>query len=262
MSKPKNEYSIQTVVNALRVLEAFRDHEQLGVTELSRRLGLHKNNVFRLLATLELSGYIEQTGDADRYRLGVASVELGRSFSRSRNLLRRGRPILAELAQATGEASHLGLMRDFAVVHVDAEISQGLLSAGSRVGSTLPAHCTALGKVLLGCSHESAREAYDRTVVASDALAKRTEDTIVDAHKLFEDLRTVAVRGYAIDRGECERGLCCAAAPVFDESGSVIAALSVSGPECRMDPDRLHGEIAPRVTAAADRLSRDLGFAA
>ena len=99
-------------------------------------------------------------------------------------------------------------------------------------------------------------------MVASKPLVKRTDDTIVDSHKFFEDLRTVAVRGYAVDGGECERGLCCAAAPVFDESGGVVAALSVSGPECRMDADRLHGEIAPRVTAAADRLSRDLGYAA
>jgi DNA-binding MarR family transcriptional regulator len=87
MKKPKGEYAIQTVVNAMRLLEAFRDEEELGVTELSRRLSLHKNNVFRLLATLEQQGYIEQSTASDRYRLGVESLELGQAFLRGRTLL-------------------------------------------------------------------------------------------------------------------------------------------------------------------------------
>ena len=88
MRKPKSDYAIQTVVNAMRVLEAFRDEEELGVTEISRRLGLHKNNVFRLLATLEQQGYIEQSSDNERYRLGGRS--LGCDPRRKRDS-RRGR---------------------------------------------------------------------------------------------------------------------------------------------------------------------------
>jgi DNA-binding IclR family transcriptional regulator len=262
MKKPKGEYAIQTVINAMRLLESFRDEEELGVTAIARRLALHKNNVFRLLATLEQQGYIEQNERTERYRLGIRSLELGRAFARSRNLLRRARPVLEDLAASSRESSHLALLRDFEVVHVDGEQSDQLVATGLRVGRRLPSHCTALGKVLLACSPEEVRQQYDQTVVAAHGLEKRTATTIVDPHKLFEHLRTVAVSGFALDVEECETGLSCAAAPVFDADGALVAALSVSGPSFRLTEERLHEEMVPLVVAAAERLSRDLGFGA
>ena len=95
MRRSKSDYVIQTVVNALRLLEVFQEDEILGVTELSRRLDLHKNNVFRLLATLEEQGYVEQCDD-DRYCLGTACLELGHAFSRTRSIARQARPILED----------------------------------------------------------------------------------------------------------------------------------------------------------------------
>jgi DNA-binding IclR family transcriptional regulator len=91
-------------------------------------------------------------------------------------------------------------------------------------------------------------------------LSPRTRATIVDATKLFEHVRTVAGQGYALDVEECEEGLSCAAAPVYDRTGLVVAALSVSGPSFRLGTDELLRDIVPRVTASADRLSRDLGY--
>ena len=96
--KPKSDYSIQTVSNALRMLESFYKSDELGVSELSRRLRLHKNNVFRLLATLEEHGYIEQSLETERYRLGTRCLELSQSFARGNALLQRAHPILNELA--------------------------------------------------------------------------------------------------------------------------------------------------------------------
>ena len=128
MSKPKSDYSIQTVSNALRLLEVFYDEPELGVSELSRRLGLHKNNVFRLLATLELGGYVEQSSTNDQYRLGVRCLELGRAYERSHSLVERARPVLAELSAELGETVHLGVLRDdFDVVHLDGIQAKGLL---------------------------------------------------------------------------------------------------------------------------------------
>ena len=127
MKKPKGDYAIQAVVNAMSLLATFRDEEEQGVTALAKRLALHKNNVFRLLATLEQLGYIEQCAESDRYRLGVRCLELGHSFGRSRNLLRRARPILDELAATCGESAHLGVLRELQVVPV----------AGREVASAL-----------------------------------------------------------------------------------------------------------------------------
>ncbi len=260
MKRPKSEYAIQTVNNALVLLEAFREDEELGVTELARRLGLHKNNVFRLLATLEQKGYVEQSPN-DRYRLGVRCLELGQAFARTRSLVRLARPKLEGLMRSLGESTHLGALRDFEVVHLDGQQPDQLVLTGLRLGLRLPAHCTALGKVLLACADSEVHTHYDREVASRRGLAQRTQATITDRDKLFEHLHAVASQGFATDIEECERGMVCGAAPVQDASGHVVAALSVSGPACRLDPDHLHREVVPAVRAAAEELSRQLGSA-
>lgn len=257
--RPKSDYVIQTVINALRLLEEFDGEDELGVTELSRYLHLHKNNVFRLLATLEERGYIEQSSDNDRYRLGYRCLELGESFCRSHALIDRARPVVRDLATESAETAHLAVLSAYEVVHIDAEVFPQPVLTGSRVGQRLPVHATALGKVLLGCATDEFREVYDRTIVAGRPLSQRTELTIVDPLKFFEHIRTAAGQGFALDVEECERGLNCAAAPIFDRSGAVVAAISVSGPSFRSGIDRLMREIVPLVTASAERISQSLG---
>jgi DNA-binding IclR family transcriptional regulator len=152
-------------------------------------------------------------------------------------------------------------MTSFEIVHVDAQVHQQPILAPSRVGQRLPVHCTALGKVLLGSASERCRQVYDQDVVAGRPLPPRTRATIVDPIKFFEEARTAASQGYALDVEECEEGLSCAAAPIYDRTGLAVAALSVSGPSFRLGTDELLRNIVPKVTASADRLSRELGFA-
>jgi DNA-binding IclR family transcriptional regulator len=259
MRRSKSDYVIHTVRNALRVLEAFRDEVELGVTELARRLNLHKNNVFRILATLEQQGYVEQVGENEAYRLGVRCLELGRAYGASRSLLRLARPLLEELARRSGESAHLGELREFEVVHLDGEQAHQIVQTGLRVGRTLPAHCTALGKVLLACSRPDEQERFAREVIGR-GLGARTPRTLVDRDKLLEHLHGVAAQGFAMDLEECERGLCCAAAPVYDASGRLVGALSISGPSFRLPQDALQRSAIPAVLDAAQRLSRQLGY--
>jgi DNA-binding IclR family transcriptional regulator len=249
-SKPKSEYAIQTVTNALRMLEVFHTETEMGVSDLARRLGLHKNNAFRLLATLELAGYMQQTPETDLYHLGPRCLELGHAFARSHTLIGQARPILEELAETMCETVHLAVLRGDEVVHLDGVLPEQLVLTGLRVGERLPAHCTALGKVLL------ADGAHD---VADQTLDRHTDSTLVDPAKLADELRAVALRGYAPDLEEFAIGLRCVAAPVRDASARVIAAISLSGPSLRFTDEALHGEGARAVTAAATRLSQKLG---
>ena len=258
MGKPKSDYTIQTVSNALRLLEVFYQDAELGVSELARRLGLHKNNVFRLLATLELAGYVQQSPKTERYRLGTRCIELGRAYARSHTLCDRARPVLEMLVERLGETAHLAVLRDFEVVHLEGLVPPQLLVTASRAGQRLPAHCTALGKVLIGCADEGTIERFDRSCVEGRSLPARTESSIVDAHKLFEHLRAVGGQGFALDLGECEPGLHCAAAPVFGADG-LAAALSVSGPSLRLSEDTIFREVLPILTEAADALSQAMG---
>ena len=135
--KPKSDYAIQAVANALRLLQVFRDEDEIGVAELARRLELPKNNVFRLLATMEELGFIEQCR-ADR------ALSAGARVSRARPgvhplaaLLERARPVLDQLLEETGETVHLAVRDGFEVVHLEAraparEIATACARAGAR----------------------------------------------------------------------------------------------------------------------------------
>jgi DNA-binding IclR family transcriptional regulator len=258
MHRAKSEYVIQTVSNALRLLETFELDEEVGVTELARHLHLHKNNVFRLLATLQDRGWVEQSPGSERYRLGTACSKLAAAYARTHGLTRRARPVLERLARGLGETAHLAVLRGFEVVHLDGEQAPGLVVSGLRLGARMPAHCTALGKVLLGCAPPQTLEAYDRDVAAG-GVSPLTAETIVDRDKLIEHLRRVATQGWALDLEETSRGLVCVAAPIQDGSGQVVASLSISGPAFRLDRDELENRVGPEVVAAASGLSRDLG---
>jgi DNA-binding IclR family transcriptional regulator len=258
-SKPKSEYAIQTVTNALRMLEVFHKEAELGVSDLARRLDLHKNNAFRLLATLELAGYIQQTPKTELYHLGPRCLELGHAFARSHALIDQARPVLEELSVATGETAHLGMLspqhgqgpqNGIEVVHLDGVLPEQLVLTGLRVGTRTPAHCTALGKVLLaGAEFDFFEKTFERF----------TDATRVDPAKLADELRAVALHGYATDLEEFSSGLHCVAAPVRDASARIVGAISLSGPSFRLTEEILHGDAAHAVTRAATQLSQKLG---
>jgi DNA-binding IclR family transcriptional regulator len=258
--KPKSDYAIQAVANALRLLHVFRDEDEIGVAELARRLGLPKNNVFRLLATMEELCFIEQCRTTGRYRLGLACHALGHSFTRSRPLLERARPVLDHLLEETGETVHLAVRDGFEVVHLEARAPGRAI--GVRTGRRAPLHCTALGKVLLGCSPERVWREFDEQVVKRGKLPQRTARSIDNPVKFFEHLRTVAGVGYALDLGELEEGLGCAAAPVHAGDGELVAALSVSAPLFRTGEEALVGDLRCKVVRAAEALSASLGYTA
>lgn len=258
--KPKSDYAIQAVANALRLLHVFREEDEVGVAELARRLDLHKNNVFRLLATLEQAAFIEQSPATERYRLGLACHALGVAFARSRPLIERARPVLARLMEQSGETVHLAVRDGFDVVHLDGCVPGREVAIRVRTGRRAPLHGTALGKVLLGCSPERLWREYGEHAIEQGRLPGRTERSIDDPDKFFEHLRTVAGVGYALDVGEYEDGLGCAAAPVHSAHGALVAALSISAPLYRGGEERLAGELRRQVVAAADELSASLGY--
>ena len=293
-SKPKSDYAIQTVMNAFRLLEVFDGAVAIGVSDVARSLGLHKNNAFRLLATLEIAGYVQQSADNELYHLGPRCLELAHAFARNHPFASLARPVLEELVAETGETAHLGILRGSLrgslrgqeVAHLDGVLPNQLLLTGSRVGERLPAHCTAIGKALLigtlerptaapalGSALASALSSRERVEngrrrgsvpqsapgLADWQLERFTDATIIDGTKLLDEVRASQMRGYACDLEEYAPGLHCVAAPVRDASERVVAAISISAPSQRLTREAVHGEGARAVTAAANRLSRALG---
>jgi len=256
MKKEKTNYVIQTVTHALDLLEQFQgDEAELGVTELSRRLALHKNNVFRLLATLESRNYIEQNRATGNYRLGLKNLQLGQTILKQTGLLRQARPVLEALSDRTGETCYLAVLRDSYVVYLDVVESSLPVRVVSRLGAWFPVHCTAEGKVIM-----AAMTAAELARNLPDDLARHTPHSVIDREELLHQLQLAADRGYALDDEELDMGVRCVSAPVRDHSRKVVGAVSVSGPVMRFSMDRIQRELVPLVLDAAEESSARLGW--
>jgi DNA-binding IclR family transcriptional regulator len=254
--KEKAEYIIQAVSHALDLLEQFHgDVDELGVTELSKRLKLHKNNVFRLLATLESRGYIEQNRATENYRLGLKSLELGQTFIKQMGLLRQAKPILEKLVKECNETSYVAIFKEGYIVYLDVVETDLTVRVVSRVGSRLPSYCTAAGKVHL--AHMSDEEIEH--VLPRD-LKGFTPKTIVERDALRKELRKIAEQGFALDNEELDPGVRCVAGPIRDYTRRIVGAISISGPSMRFSDDRLQKELIPLVIQSADELSTRLGY--
>ena len=207
--REKTNYVIQSVSHALDVLEQFSgDAEELGVTELSKRLKLHKNNVFRLLATLESRGYIEQNKATENYRLGIRCLQLGQTFVQPHGpappgAAGHGRALVKSAARApTSPCCAAAAWCRSTAVEADQPVRMV-----SRIGEALPLHCTAAGKVHLAFeSEEELKSALPETLerYTEKTIIKRTELIAAAARRRRERLRDRdrrVPRGRAVDRG-------------------------------------------------------------
>ncbi len=254
--REKSNYIIRSVSHALDVVEQFYgEADELGVTELSKRLKLHKNNIFRLLATLESRGYIEQNKATENYRLGIRSLQLGQAFISRVGLLRQARPVMETLVRQCHESACVAVARRGGMISLDSVDSDQPIRLVSQLGDTLPLHCTAAGKAQL--AFESEDELKTRL---PETLKKYTPKTVTDRQGLIQQLRTVAEAGYAVDSGEHVEDVRAIAVPVKDYTRRVVGTLAISGPAYRMSPERMQKEIAPLVLKAGRELSNRLGY--
>jgi IclR family transcriptional regulator, KDG regulon repressor len=253
--REKTNYIIQSVSHALDVLEQFGgEPDELGVTELSKRLKLHKNNVFRLLATLEARGYIEQNKATENYRLGIRCLRIGQRYVMQTGLLRQARPVMAQIAKTSRETAYIAVMRNGTAIPLDAVEAEQAVRMVSRIGDSLPLHCTAAGKMHLAFAEEEVRAGLP------EALQKFTEKTIVDRHALGQQLKKIAENGYAVDMGEHIEDVRSVAVPVRDYTRVVVGSLAVSGPAYRLTQERLDKDVVPLMLKAGRDLSTRLGF--
>jgi len=260
MRREKVNYMIQSVSHALDILESFtRTEDELGVTELAKRLGLHKNNVFRLLATLEHRGYVEQNKVTENYRLGAKTLQIGSIFIEQRECRRQARPILENLAAESGETAVVAVLRGNKVIYMDSVEADKTVRVVSRVGAMLPAHCTAVGKIQLAyLSPADVERLYnDEPFTTLTGRSIRTQDA------LEAELKKTVEAGYAVENEEADvevRGLAVA---VRDFSKRVIAAIGIVAPVSRLTDDRLaKGGIIGLLQESGKTLSTKLGFIA
>jgi DNA-binding IclR family transcriptional regulator len=257
MKAVAENYIIQTVSRALDLLEQFQEGTaELGITDLSNRLNLQKNNVFRLVATLKAKKYIEMNNSTGKYRLGIKTRALGQVATRLIDFTSQTRPFLSELKQLCHEACYFSVIKDGYTYYLDGVESDLPVRVTQRVGSSRPLHCTAAGKVQL--AFMELQKQVD--VLSGCDMERHTAFTIIDPAKFQGELSSVVQKGFAIDNQEHDTGVMEIAAPVFDSNGTVVGALSILGPEMRLAGTRLENELLPLLCQSASRLSIALGY--
>jgi DNA-binding IclR family transcriptional regulator len=247
---------VQSVERTLDILEALVElGSEVGLVEISQAVSLPLATVHRLLGTLIQRGYVKQNRQNRKYSLGFRALQMGSDMRQRFTLRLEARPFLQRLVQHCGESANLAVLDDGEVVYIDQAQSTRILRMFTQIGNRLPAHSTGSGKVMLAFASPDVVEG----IVRRYGLASRTPRTIVDFDAFREELERIRQRGYAIDDEEHEEGVRCVAAPVRDESGQVVASLSVSGPVTRLN-DRQMNAVIPEVVECAMKLSTRLGY--
>lgn len=243
----------QSLDRALTVLAALADGPRT-LDELAEAAGVHKTTVLRLLRTLE-SHHFVQRADARHYRLGATLFDLASRALDQRDVRRLAEPALRGLNDLTGHTVHLASYEGGEVVYIDKYESKHPVRMYSRIGKRAALHCTAVAKILVADFPESRR----REIAESITYTPMTENTITNAADYLVELETVATRGYAIDDSEHEDFIHCVAAPIRDQSGTVLAAVSLSVPKILLDRPGLLALI-PDLLATAAAASRACGW--
>lgn len=247
---------IQAVDRALQILDLFDEYEtELKITEISRRLGLHKSTVHSLLKTLQSRGYIIQDPDSGKYRLGLKLMERGNLVSQGMDLRNIAKKFLMELSLKTGLTVHLVILDGKEGVYIDkVEGASGVIMY-SRIGRRVPIHSSAVGKVLVAFKQE--QELAE--ILNGYVYTRQTPNTITCEAEFLNELAAVRKKGYAVDDQENERGVRCMAVPVRDHTRQVIAAISVSTPVSAHD-DGTDEQIVDCLKSAAGKISEQMGY--
>jgi DNA-binding IclR family transcriptional regulator len=257
---PKPNNLVQTIERASSILDILGQSPQgISIRELSAKIKLPKGTTHRLLSSLSYFGYVRQDPKARNYFLGLKLVELGQLLLNQLDLRKEAEPFLRDLTERTKETVHLVILDRNEIVYIDkVETDQNPsgLKMASRIGLRNPAHSSAVGKVILSHFSEEELQGFLR----EKSLVKRTENTIVDPIQLKEHLKSVRKQGYAIDDEENEKGIRCVAAPLYNEIGRVVAAISISVPAFRVTKKVIQDNLKKEVMETALKISQRLGF--
>lgn len=246
---------IASVERALDVLLLFvrDDRPDLGVTEISRELGLSKAVVHRLLMTLASRGLIEADIATRRYRLGPAALTVGAAYLERIDLNDMVVPHLRELSRVTDETATMSIRHGWHRVYVAQITPEREVRMEVALGRPFPLHAGGSSKAFLAHLSDDEREAY----LAQPDLEAMTPETLVDANRLRGELAAVRSRGYATSLGERQNGAASVAAPIIDRNGQPVAVISICGPVERFGP--VVESTAELLLASTRRLSRALG---
>ncbi len=250
------EKPVQSVERSLRILELMAERGQpLSLSDISHHLKLKISTAHRLLKTLIICGFAQQDPYSGKYLLGIKNFTIGYNALYSLDIRNVARPFLHQLVARYHETASLGILDQGDLIYIDQVESEKMVKMLARLGSRLPAHSHAVGKVLLSALSETELELF----LKNKKLEKFTENTINSAEQLKKELYTIRKQSYALDLEETELGIRCVAAPVFNHLGHATAAVGISAPSSRVSSTYLN-ELAGAVKQAGKEISMRLGY--
>lgn len=227
---------IQSVERALKIMDLFGEHTtELKITEISERMDLHKSTVHSLLKTLQEYSYISQNPENGKYRLGLKLAERGNFVISSMDISKVARKYLLELSEKTGQTVHLGILEGRAGVYIDKVEGKQSIIRYSRIGRRLPLHSTSIGKVLLAFQDSDEIQ----RLLKDFHYQQQTTRTITNEAVFRKELEKIQQQSYAVDDQENEQGVRCAAVPIFNGKGQVLASISISTLIARVNDQEL-----------------------
>lgn len=258
-TESRNEIVVPAVGRALDILEFLGTSDTPQTTkEISKALHIPPTSTYRVVKYLCRRGYIDEDTNLDgRYSLGLQVLHLAR-LVKERHLDLRTAALhpIRRLAQETGQAAQLGVLHEYGVMYIDMVLPATPVSIIAPLRTVLPINVSASGKVLV--AYLPSREREDFLLNAS--LATQTAKSITSKSELAEELRRVRELGYATDSEEYARGIGCLATPVFDDSGTVIAAVGITGHVSDYEGNKQLARLIQLVQKAAAEISRAIGY--
>ncbi|WP_459719649.1 IclR family transcriptional regulator [Paraburkholderia sp. 2C] len=254
-----SSYLVPGLERGLRILSEFSAREpELGAPELSKRIGIPRTTTFRLLQTLEALGFLERASSDRHFKLGVAVLRLGFEYLNSLELTEVSTAVLERLRDATGLSTHLLIRDQRDVVFVaKAQAREPMFSSVKvHVGTRLPAHATVHGQILMGdLTLDELKQLYPER-----KLERFTDQTPATVDELYKRIRTTAALGYATSEASFERGISVVTAPVRDQTGGIVAALTATVPRSDLGETADREPLVTAVCSAALDVSTRLGY--
>ncbi len=252
----KRDSNVRSVNRALSILKEFTpEQSELSLCRISNSLHLPKSTVLRLVRTMEKEGFIEQDNERGTYRLGMEALRIGAVVQTSKRIAVVATTFMEELSKDTGETSNLYIRVGYDRMCIMQIEGENYVLRYSYVGARKPLYCGAAGLVLLAYSEKEFINKY----LSTTQLVKITNNTITDKSVLLNELTSIRDKGYGVSLGQWDKLSASVAAPVFDYSKKIIAAITLSGP-CSYYSRSIIQDLGPIVMKAAVNISKKMGL--
>lgn len=241
-------YPIESVDNALKLVLLLGDWPEIRMSEASRYLGVASSTAHRLLAMLQYRGFVRQDPVSKAYKPGPALTGVAFSIFGRLNIQGIATPVMRDLSDRLRESVHVGMLDGAGVRFIAAVEGPTAVRVASRLGRTMPAHCTSTGKAMLAQLPESEL----RRLLPDEQLERITPHSIGSRSQLERELSRVRKQGYATNREESEEGVASVAVPIPTRAPGLRLALNAAAPQHRLTKSQYASVAAPLIKAAKE----------